>query len=338
MTGDLRFYDRLGPVRLGDLCDRAGATLVDAARADALIDTAAPLSEAGPSAIAFLESSKYVKRLDDTRAAACFVRPADRERAESVGVTALVTETPQASFARALHALFRAKPVHDGDALIHPSADIDPSARVSAGAAVGANARIGPRAEIGPNAVVGTGVSIGEDARIGAGAVVIFAAIGARTAVMAGAVIGETGFAIARGADGAVDVLHLGAVRVGEDVVIGANAAVDRAMFALTEIGDGSKIDNLVQIAHNVQVGRSCILAGCCGISGSVVIGDGAVLGGGVGVADHVTIGAGAALAGATLVMRDVPAGETWAGTPAQPIRTFFREVAALRRLTRSGG
>jgi UDP-3-O-[3-hydroxymyristoyl] glucosamine N-acyltransferase len=183
--------------------------------------------------------------------------------------------------------------------------------------------------------VIGGGVTIGPDGEIGPCAVVRFTDLGARVRIHAGAAVGENGYGLAQGESGLLERLHIGRVTIGDDVRIGASTTVDRGAFADTVIGDGAKIDNLVQIAHNVRIGRRCVIAGCCGISGSAVIEDGAMLGGSVGISDHVTIGAGAKLAGASLVMRDVPPGESWCGAPARPIRQFFREVVALERLAR---
>jgi UDP-3-O-[3-hydroxymyristoyl] glucosamine N-acyltransferase len=170
--------------------------------------------------------------------------------------------------------------------------------------------------------------------------VIGFALVGDNVRILANSVIGEAGFGLAPGAKGLIDVPQLGRVIIQDGVSIGACSCVDRGAFDDTVIGENSKIDNLVQVAHNVVIGRNCVVAGHCGLSGSTVLGDGAQLGGRVGLADHVTIGAGARLAAASGVMRDVPAGETWAGIPATPARQWFREMAWLTRAAsrKSGG
>ncbi len=155
---------------------------------------------------------------------------------------------------------------------------------------------------------------------------------------MAGVVIGEAGFGVAVSRSGAVDVPQLGRVIIQDGVSIGAGTCIDRGAWADTVIGENSKIDNLVQIAHNVQLGRNCILAGQVGLSGSVVVGDGVMFGGRAGIADHLTIGAGAQIAAAAGVMHDVPAGERWAGAPAKPLRQFMRESAWLARMASGRG
>jgi UDP-3-O-[3-hydroxymyristoyl] glucosamine N-acyltransferase len=157
--------------------------------------------------------------------------------------------------------------------------------------------------------------------------------------ILAGARIGEPGFGATAGPKGLIDIPQLGRVIIQDGVSIGANTTVDRGAFEDTVIGENSKIDNLVQIAHNVRVGRNCVMAAHTGISGSVTIGDGAQFGGRAGVADHVTIGAGARVGAAAGVMKDIPAGETWGGMPARPIRHWLKETAWLARMAsrRSG-
>jgi UDP-3-O-[3-hydroxymyristoyl] glucosamine N-acyltransferase len=332
---DSRFYESRGPVRLSEIVAVVGGRLTSDDGDDPEISDVSPLDCAGTGAVAYFEDERYAPGFETTRASAILVREEDAERAQSAGARAIVVAYPQAAFAQATVRLFARREIPADLRGISPDAHVATDARISATAVVGAGARIEAGAAIGPGAVIGPGVRIGADSSIGAGVVIFCADVGARVKILANAVIGEDGFGVAVTDRGMIDRPHVGRVRIGDDVTIGAATTIDRGALDETVIGDGTKIDNLVQIAHNVKTGRDCVIAGCCGLSGSVTLGDGVMLGGSVGIADHCVVGDRAKLAGATLVMRDVPPGETWAGTPAKPIRLFFREVAALNRLAR---
>jgi UDP-3-O-[3-hydroxymyristoyl] glucosamine N-acyltransferase len=220
-------------------------------------------------------------------------------------------------------------PVAEG---IHPSAVIHPMARLEANVHVAekvviqANVVIEKGSRIGAGCVVSENVTIGEDCLLHPN-VTLYANVqlGQRVIVHSGAVIGSDGFGYAPSSRGAVKIHHLGSVRLGNDVEIGANTCIDRGTLADSVIGDRTKIDNLCQIGHNVQMGTDCLMAGRGAIAGSVTIGNRVTIGGSVGIADHLTIGSGATLAAGSGVSKDIPAGETWAGAPAVPFKKWVR-------------
>jgi UDP-3-O-[3-hydroxymyristoyl] glucosamine N-acyltransferase len=218
-------------------------------------------------------------------------------------------------------------------AFIHPSARLEAGVIVDPGAVIGRGAEIGAGTVIGPNAVVGPEVRIGRDGAIGASSTIAAALIGDRVIIHPGVHIGQDGFGFALGASGHLKVPQIGRVIIQDDVEIGAGVTIDRGANRDTVIGEGAKIDNLVQIGHNVVIGRHAVMVSQSGVSGSSALGDFAVLGGQAGIAGHLKIGAGAQVAAAAGVMHDIPAGQRWAGAPAKPVREFFREVAALTRL-----
>jgi UDP-3-O-[3-hydroxymyristoyl] glucosamine N-acyltransferase len=244
----------------------------------------------------------------------------------------VVTPFPRAVFAKALSRLVSERPFQTGGPTVSAEAEIEIGAVIAPGAVIGPGAKIGAGAQIGPNAVIGPGVAIGRRSKIGAGASVRCALIGDDVTILPNAVIGEAGFAIAPGAEGAVDVPHIGRVIIQDGVTLGACVAVDRGLFADTVIAEGAKIDNLSHIAHNVIVGRNVVMAAFAGVSGSSTIGDGAMFGGRVGIADHLTIGARAQIAAGSAVLTDVPARAIWGGYPAKALRRFLREQAWLGR------
>ncbi|MEM6490631.1 MAG: UDP-3-O-(3-hydroxymyristoyl)glucosamine N-acyltransferase [Pseudomonadota bacterium] len=322
---------------MSEIAAASGAALRNAADGERTVSGVAALAEADRDALSFLDNKKYAPALETTGAGAVIVAPSFVDRAPA-GCAVLASEDPYRAFARAAAFLH---PDPEPVSGVHPSAIIDPSAEladgvvIGPGAVVGAGAAIGVGARVGPNAVIGRRVVIGARTDIGANASLEYCLVGADCLIHAGARIGTRGFGFAMGANGHETVPQLGRVLVGDQVEIGANATIDRGAGPDTVIGDGCRIDNLVQIAHNVRLGRGCVVVAQAGVAGSATIGDFAALGGQAGVAGPLTIGAGAQLAAQCGLMRDVAAGEAVGGSPATGFREWMREVAWLRGAAR---
>ncbi len=330
-AGDPRFFLNTGPHTVAAVAAAAGGTSDSAV----LLSGVAPLQLAGPEHVSFLDNRQYAPLLEATRAGAVIVHPTMAERVPATA-TAIVTAEPYMGWAN-VAALFHPPPpvvpgVHPA-AIVDPSAHIDPSAEIGPLAVIGADADIGPWCRIGPGAVIGAGVTMGPHCRIGPLASVSHAILGARVYVYTGARIGQEGFGFAVGPSGFVTVPQLGRVRLEDDVEVGANSTVDRGSTQDTVIGAGSRLDNLVQIGHNVRLGRCCIVVSQAGISGSTVLEDFVVVAAQAGLIGHLRIGAKARIGAQSGVMRDVEAGADVLGAPAMPVREFFRNVAVLRKL-----
>ena len=336
--GDPRFFVRAGPHLASDLATAAHADLRPAADgpADPLLVGVAPLSAANPDQVTFFDNRKYLGVLAATRAGLVIVS-ADYEARRPAGTAALVTPDPYLAWARIAALFYPAPAIVAG---IHPSAidegaSIDPTAAIAARAVIGAGASIGARTTVGAGAVIGPGVVIGADCRIGPLVSVSHALLGDRVVLLAGARIGQDGFGFATGPTGFTSVPQLGRVILEDDVEIGANSTVDRGSTADTVIGAGSRLDNLVQIGHNVRLGRCCVVVAQAGISGSTVLEDFVTVAAQAGLTGHLTIGAKARIGAQAGIMSDVEAGVDVVGSPAMPVREFFRNVATLRRLSR---
>jgi UDP-3-O-[3-hydroxymyristoyl] glucosamine N-acyltransferase len=337
----IRFFPLSLAPSLAEVASWCGAALAREANAGRIVRDVAALDQAGPGDLTFLDNPKYLELFKSTRASAALVAQRYADSAPA-GCATLVTGEPYRAMATVMTKLFPSaiKPESvfeetgvSSAAMVHPSARLEAGVIVDPGAVIGRGAEIGAGTIIGPNAVIGPGVRIGRDGAIGASTTVIAALVGDRVIIHPGAHIGQDGFGFALGPRGHLKVPQIGRVIIQDDVEIGAGATIDRGANRDTVIGEGAKIDNLVQIGHNVVIGRHAVLVSQSGVSGSSVIGDFAALGGQAGIAGHLRIGAGAQVAAAAGVMTDIPPGERWAGAPAKPIRQFFREVATLKRL-----
>jgi UDP-3-O-[3-hydroxymyristoyl] glucosamine N-acyltransferase len=337
------FFRAACELTIAEIAKLTGAEPRDNGVPDRCIRNIAPLDTARAGDLSFLDNPKFLTALTVTQADACLVAPRFAASAPS-GLAVLVTPRPYDAFVMVARTLFPTalRPTSTfGISGRAPGAHIHDSARLEAGVTVDPLAVIGPGAEIGAatviaaGAVIGPDVCIGRDCAIGPGATVLNALIGDRVIIHPGARIGQDGFGFLPGSQGHQKIPQTRRVIIQDNVEIGANATIDRGSTRDTIIGEGTKIDNLVQIAHNVIIGRHCLIAGQTGLSGSVKVGDFVMMAGKVGIADHVTVGDGATLGAQSGVMADVPAGARWIGSPAQPVREFMKGVAALRRLVR---
>lgn len=340
------FFERAGPFPLQVIAAKLGAELGQLPELTVDIEDVKSLGLAGPQHLAFFDNPKYLDQLTQTRAGGCLVAPAFAERVPA-NTAVLKTKTPYSAFAFALRLFYadalRPMAAKSGDergggGLVHPSARIDDGVIVEPGAVIGREARIARGTTIAAGAVVGYRVSIGQDCYIGPGATVTHAIIGDRVILHAGVRIGQDGFGFAMSASGHLKVPQVGRVVIGNDVEIGANSTVDRGALNDTIIGEGTKIDNLVQIGHNAVIGRHCVIVAQTGIAGSAQLGDFVVMGGHSGVVGHVKIGNGAQIAGMAHVKEDVLPGARMGGTPAVPFKEWAREVATLKRLAAKNG
>ena len=334
MSDDRRF---LGPTRaltLPAIAAAAGA-VVEAAAAGSFTGVA-PLSLAGPAEVSFCEGRAYEAALRETRAGLVLVT---RELAPAVpaGSIALVCRNPALGFAQ-VAALFHPRPAPDGS--IHPSAVIHPEARIGAGTEIGpfavieAGAEVGQGCRIGAYSLIGRAVVVGDGSVIHSHCTVTHAVLGRGVVLHSGARIGQEGFGFTTTEDGRfVTAPQLGSVRLGDGVEIGANSCVDRGSLGETALGPGTRLDNLVQVGHNVRTGRNCVLVAQVGVSGSTTLGDFVVAGGQAGLAGHLTVGSKARIGAQSGVMHDVPPGGEVLGSPAQPKKEVVRNMLLLKRL-----
>lgn len=345
MTEPLFFKTSPG-MTIAEIAALTGGVVREGADPDLRITHVAPLDHAGPGELTFADKPKFAALLATTHAAACLLpqRLVDVAPAHLAVISVRQPYVAYIAVAQALHPdSLRPASVVGGKG-VSPAAFVDATARlepgviVDPGAVIGAGAEIGARTLIGAHAVIGPQVRIGRDCAIGPSATVTHALIGDRVILHPGVRVGQDGFGYVPGPKGYIKVPQLARVILQDDVEIGANSTVDRGGSRDTVIGEGTKIDNLVQIGHNVTIGRRCVIASLTGVSGSTVIGDHAVLGGQVGVADHISIGAGAMLAARSGVISNVPAGARWGGFPARPLRDWLRGEALMRRMVKGYG
>ncbi|MGL5136851.1 MAG: UDP-3-O-(3-hydroxymyristoyl)glucosamine N-acyltransferase [Beijerinckiaceae bacterium] len=338
-----RFFGQHGGLSLTEVSALAGVPAPEGFDSDRRFGGLAPLDAAAPDDISFLDNAQYIDQAAKTGAGLVLVgqRHADKVAA---GAIRLVVKEPYRAFAKIAAALFpsamRPQSVFaatgvSAGSFIHPTARLEQGVIVDPGVIIGPAAEIGANTVICANAVIGPGVTIGRDSAIGPNAAITHAHIGNRVIIHAGCNIGQDGYGFAMGPGGHLKVPQVGRVIIQDDVEIGAGTCVDRGMNRDTVIGEGTKIDNMVQVAHNVTIGRHCVIVAQVALAGSSMLEDYVVIGGKAGVIGHATVGMGAQIAATSSVGRDVPPGERWGGTPAKPIRELFKEMTALERLAK---
>jgi UDP-3-O-[3-hydroxymyristoyl] glucosamine N-acyltransferase len=334
---DERFYQKSGPYTLQDLAVSCGATLGAGVNPEQVIRDVAPLHKAGAGHISCLHNPKYLDRFKATKASACLVSVDQAEYAPK-GVAVLLSPQPYRAYGR-VAALFYPPVKKNGEispqAVIHPTARIGKNCYIGPFAVIEAHAIIGDGCEIGSHTVIESGVEVGKECCIASHVTISHALLGKRVTVKPGARIGQKGFGFHMDEAGHLNIPQLGRVIIGDDVEIGANVTIDRGAEPDTIIGCGTRIDNLVQIGHNVQIGENCVIVAQAGIAGSTQLGRFVIVAGQVGIAGHLTIGDGVRIAGQSGVMRDIAKGETVAGFPAVTVQDWHRQTIALTRLIR---
>jgi len=337
MMADSRFFEKRGPF---DLATVASCARGSAISKDLVLTGVATLQTAGPSDISFLDNRRYLAFLGKSLAGAIIVHP-DLQSDLPPSAAAIVTVEPYAAWARVC-ALFHPEslvsPGVHPSAIIEEGASIDPSCEVGPNVVISSGVVIGAGCVIGAGSVIGRAVVIGRDCKIGAQTTVSHAIIGSRVELFPGVRIGQEGFGFAATAEGFLGVAQLGLVVIEDDVKVGANTTIDRGSARDTLIGAGTRIDNLVQIGHNVVLGRQCVVVAQVGIAGSTTVGDFAKIGGQAAIAGHLNIGRAVQIGAQAGVISDVEEGAVLLGSPAQPKRDFLRQVITLRNIERQAG
>ena len=336
---DTRFFNNKGPFTLKELANHCQATLPEDADTTLKIHDVAPLDTAGPKDISFLDNRKYIDQFKNSRAGACIIHPEMAEFAPE-NTICLLSPLPYKTYALVAQAFYpltttiRTKIAPS--AIIDDTATIGKNCQIDAGVVIEAQVKIGNNCHIKANAVIEQAVIMGDDCLIDTNSTLSHCLLGHRVVIYPGAQIGQRGFGFAIDpAAGFFTVPQLGRVLIGDDVEVGANTTIDRGAGPDTIIGKGTRIDNLVQIGHNVEIGQYCVIVSQVGLSGSTKLADFVMMGGQSGSAGHLSIGTGARIGAQSGIMRNVEPGAEIMGSPAVPIKQFFKQVATLNKMTK---
>ncbi len=333
------FFQKAGPFELNQICETLKLEVPsssDASRENSQISNVASLATAGQNDLSFFEDKKLLDVFKTSKAGFCLVPEQFADQAPD-SMVAIITKTPHKSFVEAIAVIYptatRPERTSSGNQLIDETAMIEEGAIIEPGAIIGKEAQIGAGTIISSGAVIGYRTYIGRNCTIGPNAVVNHSLIGDEVTIHASAAIGQDGFGYIMGAGGHKKVPQIGRVIIQDNVEIGANTTIDRGALTDTIIGEGTKIDNLVQIGHNVVIGCHAVIVSQTGISGSAKIGNYVVMGGQTGAVGHIEIGDGAQIAASSNVHKSVPAKARYGGTPAKPMKQWFKEIIAVEKL-----
>lgn len=334
---DPRFFDNRGPFTLAELCAKLAVSVPDGADGAAHIEDVASLGGAVAAHLTFFTGERPVPDFLQSRAGFCLVKAKAMDIDAPAGMVRIVVPSVEHAFAAVCEIFYP-----DSSRIAGPFAPgVDPTAMIGDGVLMAPSVVIGPNAEIGagtrlgPNTVIGRGVCIGRNCDIAGNTMITHAYIGDSVLILPGAQIGQPGYRFASNAQGHTKIPQLGRVIIQDRVEIGACSTVDRGGLGDTVVGEGSKIDNLVQIGHNSHLGRHCVMAGQSGIAGSADVGDFVIVAGQVGISDHAKVGSGVRIAGQTGLIRGqvIEPGQDIGGTPAKPLKDWIREVHAVNAL-----
>lgn len=330
---DARFFKKKGTLTLNEI---SVLTKIPAVKSDSIVQDVASLEEAGPHDIACFHNSKYLQSFKKSKAGYCFVAE-EFVREAPDGMVCLVTSSPYRAFGLTAQALYPDvdRDYESSDVYIHPTASIGEGCIIEPGVVVRRQAVIGDGTRVGAQSVIGPGVEIGKNCVIEPQVSVTHTLMGDHVTVLTGTRIGQAGFGFFMDKMGHIKIPQLGRVLIGNDVEIGANTTIDRGSMRDTIIRDGCRIDNLVQIAHNVELGKGCVIVSQVGISGSTRFGDHVIAAGQAGFAGHLSVESGAIIAAKSGVMKDIAPNHKVAGCPAVPIKDWHRQSIILSRLVK---